>query len=284
MHNLLSFQIKNYFPFQPEIQLNTNSYIEYKPYHYSENKDIALFYQFKTNDSCRTTLSLIPDGCFDILFCCNQKNPSSFLWTSPIERRKQPTLQKNSVYFGIRFFPEQGLIKLNYPMKELLDKQIPLLDVISLDSSIIERISSKESFLERIRLFEDFIQIADFHVNNNQKIVDFAIKKIYSCNGIINIKALSDHLGYSEQYIRRKFENYIGFSPKQFSQIVRFQNSLDGYLLEENSELLDIIHDNGYYDQAHFINGFKKLMNITPKQYKKRFMDINFNEASLKPN
>ncbi|WP_027416720.1 helix-turn-helix domain-containing protein [Aneurinibacillus terranovensis] len=271
MTNFIKLNERYYFPSQPEIQISTSSYEESKPMDSPMSKDIALFYQFKTNKDSLTSLSLIPDGCFDILFCCSPKNPSAFLWTSPFQRRKQPNFQNDCDYFGVRFFPEQGAIKLNYSMRELLDKQIPLFDVMSADSFIVEVIATGMSFGERIELFKKFMKRIHFDVGYDQKIVDYAIQKIYSSNGMLNISQLSKYMGYSEQYIRRKFEEYIGFSPKQFCQIVRFQNSLDRFLQIDGSDLLDIIHENGYYDQAHFIRGFKKMINLTPKQYKEKF-------------
>jgi AraC-like DNA-binding protein len=269
--NYINLNKNHYFPYQPEISFVTNNYNELKVADSSIGKDIALFYQFETNKESITSLSLIPDGCFDILFCCSSKNPSAFLWTSPFQRRKQPDFQNGCEYFGVRFFPEQGIIKLNYSMRELLDKQIPLFDVMSADLSIVETIAAGQSFRERIELFKEFLKRTNFDVSYDQKIVDYAIQKIYSSNGMLNISQLSKHIGYTEQYIRRKFEEYIGFSPKQFCQIVRFQNSLDRFLQTDGSDLLDIIYDNGYYDQAHFIRGFKKMINLTPKQYKKNF-------------
>ncbi|MDA3881173.1 MAG: helix-turn-helix domain-containing protein [Prolixibacteraceae bacterium] len=31
--------------------------------------------------------------------------------------------------------------------------------------------------------------------------------------------------------------------------------------------MTDLAYESGHYDQAHFINDFKKLTGITPKQY-----------------
>ncbi|MBZ5752916.1 helix-turn-helix domain-containing protein [Metabacillus rhizolycopersici] len=278
MTTVMNLKENYYFPFQPEIKINTNAYIELKPVYSSISKDIALFYQFKTNKELPISLSLIPDGCFDILFCCNSRNPSAFLWTSPLQRRQQQNFENDCEYFGVRFFPEQAVIKLNYSMRKLLDKQIPLFNVMSADSSIEEVIAAGKSFGERIKRFEKFLNRANFTISDDQKIVNYAIQKIYSSNGTSNINHLANQLGYSEQYIRRKFEEYIGFSPKQFCQIVKFQNSLNRFLETGSeigsSDLLDIVHENGYYDQAHFIRGFKKMMNLTPKQYKKTLVRI----------
>lgn len=262
-----------YFPSQPEIQRNTLYYEEFKPINSWVNKDIALFYQFKTVPNLPTVLSLIPDGCFDFLFCCDPINPSAFLWTSPYNRKKQPEFEKNCLYFGVRFFPEQSTIKLNYPMTELLAKQIPLIEVMSNVEYIIEEMTMCESFWDRVDCFERYMRKLRQDIGKDQKLVRYAIDQIYSSKAMVNVHELSDKIGFSEQHIRRKFEAYIGFSPKQFCQIVRLQNCLDKYLESDGNDLLDTIYENGYYDQAHFIKGFKKFIHLTPKQYKNLFTE-----------
>ncbi|MEW9668501.1 helix-turn-helix domain-containing protein [Ammoniphilus sp. 3BR4] len=258
----------HYFPFQPEIQSTTDFYREAKKIKDHVNKDVALFYQFNTNKHSVDSLSLVPDGCFDILFCCESVFPSAILWTSPSQRRKQPNLLPGCEYFGVRFYPEQSALKLESPMKDLVDQQIPLLDVLKCDSSIIEQIGTSGSFTDRIQLFESFLNQNQQEAGFDQRIIDYAMEKIYLTKGTINIGELSRDIGYTEQYVRRKFEEYIGFSPKQFCQIVKFQNSLHRILTYDGTTLLDAIHESGYYDQPSFIKGFKKFANFTPKQYR----------------
>lgn len=268
MGTFLSNQI--YFPSQPEIKQHTLFYQEHKPAGVWYNQNVALFYQFTTKADTSTFLSLIPDGCFDFLFCCDPANPSAYLWTSPFHRKKQPKFQKDCQYFGVRFFPEQCIIKLKESMDLLLAQQIPLDEVMNEVEPIVELIVSRDSFSERIELFEDYLKKKQVAMEKDQKMIRYAIDQIYSSRATVNVQDLSDSIGYSEQHIRRKFESYIGFSPKQFCQIVRFQNTLDSYL-KGDGEILDIIYENGYYDQAHFIKGFKKFIHLTPKQYKKIF-------------
>ncbi|WP_318507553.1 helix-turn-helix domain-containing protein [Bacillus sp. T3] len=262
---------KVYFPAQPEIELNTALYQEMKPIGSKYDNQIALFYQFKTTEHSIHSLSLIPDGCFDILFRCDDKQPDAILWTSPLQRRLQPNFHKNCIYFGIRFYPEQSLIKLNYPMKEMLDRQIPLTDVMTFDPSWIEMICTTPSFNERIKKFSAFLSRLEPITNNDSQIIISAVKNIAATSGLLNISELSRKIGYSDRYIRGKFEEYIGFSPKQFCQIVKFQNCLHNLLFEDDTDLLDLIYDYGYYDQAHFIRGFKKFAYFTPGQYKNQF-------------
>jgi AraC-like DNA-binding protein len=258
---------RTYIPSQPEIQFYTDSYVELHPdtlFH----DDISIFYQFKTNEKSIHSLFLIPDGCFDILFCCSPINPSVILWTSPLQRRIQPNFQPNCEYFGIRFLPEQGLIKLNHSMKELLGQQIPLFDVWEAEINMVEEIGEASTFLERIEIFKKYLK--RYYYDNEQydhKIIRHSIRDIYFSNGGGSITDLAEKIGYTDRYIRKKFEEFIGFSPKQFSQIIRFQKSVKTLLHTPNTGYLKITEENGYYDQTHFNKGFKKYMQLTPTQY-----------------
>lgn len=258
-----------FFPSQPEFRLYTDFYQEVRPTQYSN--EIALYYQFKTNEDTEQSLSAIPDGSTDLLFCCNSDNPSAMMWTSPLQRRKQSELRKNCVYFGIRLYPEQQIIKSKYPMKELMDQQIPLFEVTSLDPNLMEQIAVKNSFRERIAEFESCIRKMRLKETRDEKLIKCFLQEIYRSNGFVDLRRLSGQTGYTDRSIRLKFENYIGFSPKQFCQIVRFQNASNAILSTNKSDLLEISANHGYYDQAHFIRNFKKYANLTPTQFKEIF-------------
>jgi AraC-like DNA-binding protein len=258
-----------FIPSQPEIEYKTDYYIKRKPL--GLNLNIALYYQFKTKKESNTSFSIIPDGTFDLLFCCCPNNPSSFLWTSPYQS-EQMDFQGGCEYFGVRFFPEQNILNLNCSMRELLGKKNSLSDLMSIDLNI-EQLLIGNSFSERIRLIEKFIEsiTPEFSYQN---IVGHSINQIYLTKGNISIKQLATDTGYSDRYLRKKFEEAIGFSPKQFSDIVRFQNSLAMIFMKDNYNTFDIVYENGYHDHAHFIKGFKKFSRLTPNQFAENFPSI----------
>jgi AraC-like DNA-binding protein len=238
-----------------------DNYIEQKPL----NSDIALYYQFKTQDKAINSFALIPDGSIDLVFCCGPNKSSSFLWTSPLYRSEQLDFQEECEYFGVRLFPEQKILNLNYSMRELLGKKIPLVDLFSIDLNI-EQMLIEKPFKEKIQLFEKFIESIAPNIKYHN-VVEYSIKQIYLSKGNININQLKIDTGYSDRYLRKKFEEYIGFSPKQFSEIVRFQNSLAMIFKKNGYNSLDIVFENGYHDHAYFIKGFKKFAQLTPTQY-----------------
>lgn len=272
MKSLLELENKQrFFPFQPEITYIMDNYIEYKPLHTS-SRNIALYYQFDAPKNAIDSFSLLPDGCFDMVFCCCKENHTAYLWTSSTQRSEEFKLQHKCKYFGVKFLPEQHVIKLNSSMRELLGKQIPLIDVVSIVPNAIEEITAAPTFYERINVFE---KLLDKYTkkSKNQRIIEYCINKIYSLKGKLSINQLVADTGFSDRYIRNIFEEYVGFSPKQFSEVVRFQKSLSMMLKENEYSMLEIVHENGYHDQAHFIKRFKKHAHVSPSKYKRFLLE-----------
>ncbi len=251
-----------FFPSQPEIQYRMDNYIEQR----TLGSDVALYYQFNTQKAAVNSFSLIPDGSIDLLFCISPENHATFLLTSPYHRSEQLGFQEGCEFFGVRLCPEQKLLKFNYSMRELLGKKIPLEDIMPMDSFLRGKSLMRKSFGERIHLFEKFIKSLSTE-NDQMSLVDYCIKKIYLSKGNINVSQLSIATGYSDRYLRKKFENFIGFSPKQFSEVVRFQNSLAMIFEKDHYNVLDIVYENGYHDHSHFIRRFKKFTQLTPNQF-----------------
>ncbi|MBZ5753550.1 AraC family transcriptional regulator [Metabacillus rhizolycopersici] len=255
-------RLYSFIPIQPELEQNSDYYIEKKEIDLI-NKTTILFYQFQLHKDLTNPISIVPDGCIDILFLCHDKTPCATVHGSRLQK-KSITFQAGYEYFGFRFIPNQDTRKFNYSMKEIIDGDILLADLFTLDHHAVERMINEKKFYERINLFKELIGNNLFTDCSSQRIISYAVNKIYSSKGNININNLATELGYSSRYLRKQFEDRVGLSPKLFSQITRYQYSL--HMLLNNNSVWDVIKENGYYDQAHLINEFKKFGNITPNQ------------------
>lgn len=248
---------------QPEFEVNNISYMEHTEKNKLTSSNI-LFYQFKTPLSKSSNLSAVPDGFLDILFSCDKKSPSSNLYGSVFEYKKVE-VKPDTEYFGIRFLPADMIKGKKYVLKEIMDQIIPLEEAISMETHWNEKIAAEKNFFERIKLFKRNIgnQVFSSEVDQMQHALDF----IYASKGNIHIRDLAVDMGFSERYMRKKFEDYIGMSPKLFSQIIKFQYSLLIMRNMKNRTIQDVIHEAGYYDQAHFTHTFKKFSHTTPGQF-----------------
>jgi AraC-like DNA-binding protein len=91
------------------------------------------------------------------------------------------------------------------------------------------------------------------------------IDDIHSTNGQIGIDELSKRHYTTRRQLERNFKKYIGLSPKEYSNIVRFQNALS--IIKKSSKdqsLLDIAFECGYYDHSHLTNEIKRNTGLSP--------------------
>ncbi len=252
-----------FLPSQPEFELYTEYYMEHKQKNL-ENQSAILFYQFKMKEAYNQ-ISVIPDGCVDILISCSEQVPSAYICGS-ITKSKSINLPANNVYFGVRFLYCQGTQKTQYTLKEIIDKEVPLIEMVSMDNTVIEKIIEKKNFMERINTFNETIGKFLFRADTCSKLIKNALHTLYSTKGNISMTQLANEIGCSTRYLRKQFEDHIGISPKLFSQIVRFQSSLNMLLKHNHCSIVDVIYENGYYDQAHLINEFRNFGYGTPSK------------------
>ncbi|TDE04990.1 helix-turn-helix transcriptional regulator [Flavobacterium hiemivividum] len=91
------------------------------------------------------------------------------------------------------------------------------------------------------------------------------INDIYLTNGQISIYELSKRNFTTVRQLERSFKKYIGLSPKEYSNIIRFQNALSVIKnTNHDRSLLDIAFECGYYDHSHLSNEIKRITGLSP--------------------
>lgn len=102
---------------------------------------------------------------------------------------------------------------------------------------------------------------------NPDNIVHYALEHIISSNGITSLTELRKRLHITERTFERRFEQYVGVSPRQFSRICQFKSALFQLDKKNFNKLSDVAYRNGFADQSHFIRSFKQFTGLSPKQY-----------------
>lgn len=125
---------------------------------------------------------------------------------------------------------------------------------ISLQIEVIAKFLSK---LAREKGMEEYREIQQ------------AIQIVMDYKGIITVNELANNLNVTERTLQRKFIHYVGISPKKFAKIIQFQTSLGQIATGDFSRLTDVVYENGYADQSHFIRNIKKFTGKRPLQLKK---------------
>ena len=90
---------------------------------------------------------------------------------------------------------------------------------------------------------------------------------IYSSNGEMSVKELSEKVFWSSRQINRYFNKQFGLSLKVFCSILRFRASLGHIAQGKFFPELD------FADQTHFIKEIKKFSGVVPKELSKNKND-----------
>jgi len=163
-------------------------------------------------------------------------------------------------------FSEQGLSAFfRQPLYDLFEQTVPLDHYIppATLALVEERLAEMSNNQLRIACMEEFL-ISILINRTPDLLVTEAIHKIHSTRGNIRIKELAAALCISQDAFEKRFRKVTGASPKQFSQIIK----MNAIVHQPNpASLLDLVFENGYYDQPHFNRDFKLFTGQTPTDF-----------------
>jgi AraC-like DNA-binding protein len=97
-----------------------------------------------------------------------------------------------------------------------------------------------------------------------------AVEEIVENPIVTRVQHLVARLDVSERAIQRLFRRYVGASPRWVIKRYRVYEALEQLTLGRPPEFASLAQNLGYFDQAHFINDFKKLVGCAPQEYASR--------------
>lgn len=119
---------------------------------------------------------------------------------------------------------------------------------------------------QRQQLFEDFIsnKISRPYRSDN---IDTCYQNILESKGETQVNALLKQLDINPRSFRRNFLSRVGINAKTLSRVVRINYLWDCYLKGKKADFQNMVYDGNYYDQAHLIHDFKKIVGEAPSHF-----------------
>ena len=202
----------------------------------------------------------------------NKKMPDFFLYGQTIHPIELQIKGKYKlIVFQLYPFVIESFFDIN--PQTLNDKCYDLIEMRNFNiEKEISKLKETSNFIEWTKRITNFL-IEMFRTQKEK--LDYKIQQgilqIVENNGLQTIRQLREFLNISERTFEIRFLAQVGITPKQFSKIIQFQNSLTDLQTNDFNKLTDIVYKNGFADQSHFIRVFKAFTGITPS---------NFNEKS----
>lgn len=215
----------------------------------------------------------IPDGCMSIVFNfegnVNVNNnigcydlPSFFVVFPNIQHlviKTYPPLDSMVVVCKASVFTR--IFKLNL---------IPYTNHPFIDG---RKILSEQLWLEmknnpnnRQKILEDFI-ISIYPTKYIPDDIDLAYEKIIHSKGETLVNELLKQADINPRSFRRRFLSRTGVNAKALSRLVRINYLWDCYLKGQKADFQSMVFEGNYYDQAHLIHDFKKIVGEAPSHF-----------------
>lgn len=201
------------------------------------------------------------------------KLPQSFI-AGQFTKRYSLRLSKHPGMVGVVFWPAGMSYLLGISMADLTDQRIELELVLGKHAALLEeKILECPSGTHRLEVLDRYFLEKVYRPSPKIDLIDEAFSTILHHKGILSISRLvnESHLGIRQ--FRRRFIEKIGIPPKLYSRIKRF-NYISTLAGGSEFSLMDMVHQGGYYDQAHFIKDFCAFSGKKPTEYFKSSRDL----------
>lgn len=231
-------------------------------------------------------MDLIPRGNNQLFFLLNEQHTATdistnssykarFFLSSPGTRHYRLICSEKLSCVGIIFKPFGAYRLLGIPQNHLVDDFTDMeiifpSSIKELKHKMEDNIHHPEKILQILEdwLLKQLMNLSKIDVNS----ISFACQNICNNKGILPISELSKTMLLSKRTIENNFLQQIGISPKMYSRITRFHNSIGA--LQSKEDIQEICFQMNFFDQSHFIKEFKHFSGYTPTKFFNRKRDL----------
>lgn len=171
----------------------------------------------------------------------------------------------SGVIIGIMFRPG-GIAAFHTSPREIVDRFVPAGEVFpGVDDSFNRRVIESRDRAALDMMHERVIARlpkADPNIELVNRIIDRAQE-----SNTATVRSLAREFAMSLRKLQGLFERYVGIGLKWIILRDRLQRATLLADTEKSPDWSQIAHDLGYSDQSHFINDFKRIIGLTPRQY-----------------
>ncbi len=241
---------------------------------------IDKYWEYKGQPEYGRRISIPPYGCTDFVFTLGkavndvnnnlEMQPYRSYFVGPMNTHTELVAFADNVnVFGIRFLPCGLYHLMGLPLDELVNHKCEASDLTNVfDESFVEKLCNQHDTEDLIGVIDEFlIRYLSKHDSKIDRKILFAVDKINRDKGMLSMRSLMADVCLCQRHFERKFKIYTGYSPKEYSRIVKFWNAIDLLRNTSYDNLLSTALLAGYYDVPHLSREVKRLSGNTPSSF-----------------
>jgi AraC-like DNA-binding protein len=204
---------------------------------------------------------VLADGCSDFVWI----GDASPVVMGPVTRSTLSTTEAGTTLVGLRFRPEAAARVLGVAAHELADRCIPLNEVWSrrVVDHVCEQLWEQRTTAGRLAIVQQFAASWHDTIGAPDAAVQHTVSLLCAARRE-RVEELAKQVGISERHLRRRFVASVGYSPKVFHRIIRFQRLLTLANASRPTRLHILAARAGYADQAHMTRDVSEFAGVTP--------------------
>ena len=225
----------------------------------------------------QSSFEVVPDGYAEIIFyfgsdLCMSYNGALQPLPSPFMMGllNQPAVfyTKNRLeIIGIRCFP--------WTVFDLLGLASDNVGVRTFEHPIAQLQSALDECIRAGKIEEAVAQVKQYFLSTRLGITtDSRLSKagvaMREANGTMPVSQVAEAAHATVRTLERKFRQSSGYSVKDVSGLIRFEQVRNQLWLDPNSNLAGLAHELGYTDQSHLSREFKRYSGTTPAAFARK--------------
>lgn len=217
---------------------------------------------------------VLPDACVELFISytevpvaiINQELYKNSIVNSRMNAPTAVQMRKGAGCIAICFHPGMAFPFFSMSMGVLTNHSIALNNIWGKAiTEIEEKLASADDNETRVVTIQKYL-LQRLQQHTKQDYALTSCLKLIQQKPEINLTALHQMTGYSQRHLARKFDQYLGLSPKEYLKVNRFIASLEHLKNYPQLSLTHIAYQSGYFDQAHFIRDYKTYAGYTPRE------------------
>jgi methylphosphotriester-DNA--protein-cysteine methyltransferase len=210
---------------------------------------------------CGATIRVVPDGSSAIGITSPDTNRSGWTLRGPLLRPDERRFDEPSVMVGIRLLPGVAHLLSGVSAQALLGRRIRATDLPAFrDLAAASSFRTAEETIDALQTFlRRRLAGAQLH-----PVVATAISEIERGRGRARVEDVARLCGVSARHLNRLMRVWVGYGPKAFATVVRFQQTLKQMERAPARSGAALASDTGYFDQAHLTLDLTRFAGATP--------------------
>lgn len=168
---------------------------------------------------------------------------------------------------GVKFRPGAFYPLLRRPVSSLTDSSLPLAQLFDATAAAEQEVLGCEDDRGMVEAAVRFLSARLPSADPWVETACSAVEQVACDQRITRVEDLAARSGLKERTLQRLFSRYVGASARWVIKRYRVYEALERLSRGAVLDWAVLAQDLGYFDQAHFINDFRKLVGRTPAAY-----------------